>query len=179
MARQEGTVIAAGTRISGRLEGAEDVQVFGNVQGTVHLEGALFIDTAARVDAECAVDRLEVHGILVGDVQASDVIELFKTARVVGDLSAPRIIVHEGAKIRGLIDMGDAPDEDEAPRRSAPARRPATPGRAAPPPARKPAPRPAPPRASAPVEAPPAPEPEAKKDAKPKAKAKGTEKGEA
>ncbi len=185
MARNEATVIAAGTRISGRLEGAEDVQVLGALQGTVHLEGALFIDTEARVDAECAVDSLEVHGILVGDVQASDTIELHPTARVVGDLAAPRVIVHEGARMRGLIDMGDM-DAERAPtkgRSAAPARRPtASPAR----PASRPAPAPARPApvAKAPeapaAKAPPAPEPEDEKaKAAPRKKAAASKKAEA
>ena len=136
------TVIQAGTRVSGRIEGSEDLDVYGAVEGSVSLEGHLLIDGDARVDATLEVSELSVHGVLVGDATVSGTIELHKTARVVGDLVAPNVIVHDGALFRGLLDMGDAADAAPAPRRSSPSR--AAPSPAARPAARRPAPRPAP-----------------------------------
>jgi cytoskeletal protein CcmA (bactofilin family) len=147
---QSPTIIAAGTTVSGRIEGSEDLQVLGAVKGTVQLEGALLIDEAARVEADCTVTHLEVHGVLVGDVTAADTIEIHKTARIIGDLRAPRVIMHEGALFRGLLDMGDLDSEASASRRAT-SRSPARASRS------RPAPRRA---ASEPVaEATPAPEP--------------------
>lgn len=146
MASKAVTVIAAGTVVAGRIEGAEDVDLFGRIEGSLKLKGALKIDEKARADAELDVTRLEVRGILVGNATASESIELFGTARVVGDLVAPRIIVRDGARFRGLIDMGEpAEADDEAPARPA-ARRPAAPARPAPrtAPASRPAARPRP-----------------------------------
>lgn len=105
------TVITAGVVVSGRIEGAEDIEVFGAVKGSIHLDGDVFVDEKARVDADLEVNNLTVHGILVGNVTASDAIELAASARVVGDLAAPRVIVQAGALYRGAIDMGDIEDE--------------------------------------------------------------------
>ena len=120
------TIIAAGTVIAGRIEGAEDIDLFGRIEGSLKLKGALKIDEKARADADLEVTRLEVRGILVGNVTASEAIELFPSARVIGDLVASQVVVREGARFRGLIDMGDAPGEEDAPR-GTPARRPAVP----------------------------------------------------
>ncbi len=105
------TVITAGVVVSGRIEGAEDIEVFGAVKGSIHLDGDVFVDEKARVDADLEVNNLTVHGILVGNVTASDAIELAASARVVGDLAAPRVIVQAGARYRGAIDMGDIEGE--------------------------------------------------------------------
>jgi len=105
------TVITAGIVVSGRIEGAEDIEIFGAVKGSVHLDGDVFVDEKARVDAELEVNNVTVHGILVGNVTASDSIELAPSARVVGDLTAPRVIVQAGALYRGAIDMGDIEGE--------------------------------------------------------------------
>ncbi|MEZ4468183.1 MAG: hypothetical protein R3F43_28060 [bacterium] len=51
-----------------------------------------------------------MRGILVGNATATDSIELFGSARVVGDLVAPRIVVREEPGSGGLIDMGDPED---------------------------------------------------------------------
>ncbi len=113
-------MIAAGTRVSGRLEGAEDLDVFGSVEGSIQLAGDLLVDGDARVDATVEVEHLTVHGVLVGDVTASGRVELHSTARVVGDIVAPQVVVHEGARVRGLIDMGE-PEGQASTRRAKPA----------------------------------------------------------
>lgn len=105
------TVITAGVVVSGRIEGAEDIEIFGAVKGSVHLDGDVFVDEKARVDADLEVNNLTVRGILVGNVTASESVQLAASARVVGDLTAPRIIVEAGALYRGMIDMGDIEDE--------------------------------------------------------------------
>jgi cytoskeletal protein CcmA (bactofilin family) len=125
------TIIAAGTALAGRLTGAEDVAVLGRVSGSIELEGELFVDAQGRVDATCQVTALDLHGILVGDLNASAWIELHPTARVIGNLVAPRVIVHPGAKVRGLVDS-TAGAEAGAPRAAAPAARATPVGRTTP-----------------------------------------------
>jgi cytoskeletal protein CcmA (bactofilin family) len=176
MAAKSTTVIAPGTVVSGRVEGAEDLTVLGQLRGTLRLEGELLVDAEARVEADAEVTAAVIHGIYVGNVIASERVELSATARVLGDLAAPRIIIEEGAAFSGAIDMGDVEAAEPAPRRPAAAATPARPGarpaattpgrpgvpapgrpapapaRPAPPPARPtPAPRPSP--APAPVPA--------------------------
>ncbi len=147
------TVVQAGTRVAGSIEGAEDVEVHGAVQGTVSLEGNLLVSEGARVDATVSVVGLDVHGILVGNVTAQGPVVLRKTARVVGDVTAPSVVVEDGAMYRGHLEMGSDAPAARAPSRPTPA-----PARPAPAPTR---PAPAPTRpAPAPVKAAPEPTPE-------------------
>jgi hypothetical protein len=76
----------------------------------------------------------------VGNVTASESVEITKEGRMVGDISAPRVIIVDGASFRGRIDMGEFEvREGEKPERAlarAPARpalrsRPAAPAPAA------------------------------------------------
>lgn len=153
------TLIAAGTTVRGHLQGTEDLRIQGAVQGTISLDGTLTVDAGARVDAAVEVVNATIHGVLVGRVVAAEFIELSSTARMQGELVAPRVIVRDGAMFSGLIDAGDTPPTPGA--RQAPA----TPSvAAAPSPAARPAfptSRPAPvvavPRSVAPVPSPVAP----------------------
>lgn len=134
------TIIAAGTVLAGRLSGAEDVAVLGRVTGTIELVGDLFVDAKGRVDATCQVSALDLHGVLVGDLNATEWIELHPTARVIGNLVAPRVIVHPGARIRGMVEstLGGAasqPRASEGARAQEPSARPAAPAAARPVPA--------------------------------------------
>ena len=102
------TVIAAGTTVSGNIEGTEDIDIFGMVYGSIRTEGALVVDADARVEAEIVVSSASISGMLVGNVVADELIELTSSAKVQGDLKAPRIVVEDGAAYSGEIDTGGA-----------------------------------------------------------------------
>jgi cytoskeletal protein CcmA (bactofilin family) len=110
-------IVQANTRISGRIEGSGDLDVLGTVQGAIVIDGDLLVDGDARVDADVQAAKVDIHGIFTGNVQA-DRIELFENAIVVGDLRAAAVIVAEGAKFRGLIDMGEFEASPKEPARA-------------------------------------------------------------
>jgi cytoskeletal protein CcmA (bactofilin family) len=106
MAENE-TVIGIETRVSGEIRGEQDLVVKGRVDGKIHLSQALTVEKGAIVQADVDVRNLVVLGTLVGDIVASESVRLLATARVVGDLSSPRVIMESGAAYRGRVDMGD------------------------------------------------------------------------
>ena len=112
------TVIGEATTVTGNLDGDEDLTVQGRVEGAVNLNATLLIEPAGIVKAEVSVENTIVSGVVVGNITASDSIELTEQARVVGDLTAPRVIIVEGASFRGQIDMGNL--DVEPPRSSRP-----------------------------------------------------------
>jgi len=169
------TIIGQETTVTGNLQGDEDLTVQGRVEGALSLNATLMVEPSGIVKAEVSVRNALVNGVVVGNITASDSVELTDQARVVGDLTAPRVIIVEGASFRGKIDMGDMEGEVPrpstarpavAPRRpvtttSMPPRRPvAAPSRPAPKPAPKPAEAPKPaPKQEAPAAAKKAPAP--------------------
>jgi cytoskeletal protein CcmA (bactofilin family) len=101
------TVIGVETRISGEIRGDEDLVVKGRVDGKIHLSQALTVEKGAIVQADVDVRTLVVAGTLVGSIVASESVHLQPTARVVGDLASPRVMMEAGAAYRGRVDMGD------------------------------------------------------------------------
>ena len=101
------TVIGVETRISGEIRGEEDLVIKGRVDGKIHLSHSLAVEKGAIVQADVDVRNLVISGTLVGNIVASESVRLLATARVVGDLAAPRVIMDAGAAYRGRVDMGD------------------------------------------------------------------------
>jgi cytoskeletal protein CcmA (bactofilin family) len=134
------TVIGVETRVSGEIRGDEDLLVKGRVDGKIQLSQALTVDKGAIVQADVDVKNLVVAGTLVGNIVASESVRLHASARVVGDLASPRMMMEAGAAYRGRVDMGDI----EAARAAVASRAAARPAAS---PARE---RPAPPRIAAP-----------------------------
>jgi cytoskeletal protein CcmA (bactofilin family) len=133
------TIIGESILISGSLNGDEDLTVRGRVEGTLTLTRTLVVEPTGIVKAEVQVKNCVIAGAIVGNVTATESVEITKEGRMVGDINAPRVIIVDGASFRGNIDMGEVDVDGERPARpaarvAAPAARPAlrTPARAAP-----------------------------------------------
>jgi len=101
------TVIGPDTRISGEVRGDEDLVVRGRIDGRVQLTQNLTVEKGATVQADVDVRQIVVSGTVVGAIVASESVKLMSTARVVGDLASPRVMMEAGAAYRGRVDMGD------------------------------------------------------------------------
>ncbi len=104
----EGTFFGPNVTIEGTVTGSEPVMIEGHVKGTINLTGDLRIGTQARVEAKVHARNVTVEGRLNGDVSADERVELIASATVDGNIKAPKIIVAEGARFRGNVDMGSA-----------------------------------------------------------------------
>ncbi|MCP4500817.1 MAG: polymer-forming cytoskeletal protein [Deltaproteobacteria bacterium] len=131
----EMTIIGDSVTIRGNLSGEEDLQVLGRVEGSIDLDSTLVVAESGIVKAEVSVKNAIISGVVVGNVQASESIEITREGRMVGDVSSPRVIIVDGASFRGNVDMGDIENMPVRP----PARSSSAP-RAAPAPSAPPAP---------------------------------------
>jgi len=116
------TVIGESILINGNLQGDEDLTVRGRVEGTVTLTRTLVVEPTGVVKAEVQVKNCIIAGVVIGNVTASESVEITKEGRMVGDISAPRVIIVDGASFRGRVDMGEV-DVSAAERGERPAAR--------------------------------------------------------
>jgi len=112
-AQPGGTFIGPNVTIEGTLSGSEPVVVEGTVRGKINIAADLLVGTKARVEATVHARNVTVEGKLNGDISADDRVELVASATVDGNIKAPKIIVAEGAKFRGSVDMGSRVPKDE------------------------------------------------------------------
>jgi len=112
------TIIGESILINGNLNGDEDLTVRGRVEGTITLTKNLVIEATGVVKAEVQVKSCIISGALVGNVTATESIEITKEGRMVGDISAPRVVIVDGAGFRGRIDTGEVEVEEAAERPS-------------------------------------------------------------
>ena len=110
------TIIGESILINGNLQGDEDLTVLGRVEGTINLTKTLNIEESGIVKANISVRNAVISGVVVGNITATDSVEITEVGRMVGDIKAPRVIIVDGARYRGAVDMGDM----EAPRSSGP-----------------------------------------------------------
>lgn len=113
------TVIAADTVIRGEMVVQQTAYVLGRVEGKLTSAADLVIGPGAECRATVQAAALVVEGTIEGDVIATERLELNATAKVVGDITAARLTVAEGAVFTGHCTIGP-----EAARRAADGARP-------------------------------------------------------
>ena len=100
------TTIGPSIVISGELTSTEDITVQGRVNGHVMVrEASLTIAEHAELRADVRGARVVVKGRVKGSIVASERIELAATATVDGSLSANRVVLADGSRFNGGIDM--------------------------------------------------------------------------
>ena len=98
-------VIGRGITIKGNLSGAEDLVIEGGVEGHIVLKNELTIMETGVIDADISTRSLTVHGRVSGNIEADDIVSLSNVANVVADIRAPRVVIEDGARFKGRIDM--------------------------------------------------------------------------
>ncbi len=99
--------------IKGELSGSEDLTIEGQVEGKIELrQNVLTIGPNGKIKAQVFAKAVIVLGEVVGNVTASEKVDIRDNGSVDGDLVSPRVAIAEGAHFRGSIDMqrqGGAP----------------------------------------------------------------------
>jgi cytoskeletal protein CcmA (bactofilin family) len=92
--------------IKGEISGDENLVVAGRVEGRIHLAGrVLTLAPGSHVEGEVVAGTVIVSGELHGTVEASARLEVHASAVIDGHLSAPTLIVADGAHVSATVEM--------------------------------------------------------------------------
>ncbi|MBR2979792.1 MAG: polymer-forming cytoskeletal protein [Myxococcaceae bacterium] len=102
---QEGSSIGKGTLIRGDVIGADALSIEGRLEGRLQLSSRLIVEPTGQLDAEVWADSVAIHGVASGAIEAREAIVVSSVATVSAALRAPRVILEEGARFSGDIEM--------------------------------------------------------------------------
>ena len=106
--------IGIGTTLTGETSFQKLFRIDGHLTGRITSEsGTLIIGASGKVDADIAVATAVVNGTVNGDIAATERVQLGRTARVVGNIQAARLIIEDGAIIEGSCSMLKAKESFE------------------------------------------------------------------
>ena len=109
-------MIGSKVKVSGDIVSSEDLLVEGEVTGTITLaENELVIGTSGRVKANVAARTVRIEGQVNGDIEGSERVVICASGDVEGNVSAPRVMLEDGGRFKGSIDMGSGKGDASKP----------------------------------------------------------------
>lgn len=98
--------VGSAVRIEGEIYGQQDLLVDGEVNGSMVLpDHTLTIGPNANVKANIRAQNVVLIGSVEGNIEATKRIELRGCCSLLGDIRSPRIMVENGAYIKGTIEV--------------------------------------------------------------------------
>ena len=109
----QASYIDPNSTLDGTLRTDRDLRVEGAVTGTVICDGELLVAEGANVDAEVDASSIIVAGQMSGTIRCRGRLEIRSTGMVSGDVSTGALVILEGARYEGRIEM-EAGAEDSS-----------------------------------------------------------------
>lgn len=101
------TVIGKGVYLEAvRMTGQESIRVDGVYKGAIEIEGSLVLGDSGSIVGDVIANYFLVAGEMNGNVKCTTQLHLASTARVVGDIQTPSLIVDEGSQVTGRYLVG-------------------------------------------------------------------------
>lgn len=123
MARQPAS-IGPSISIRGDISGEEDLLVQGSVEGSINLsKNDIVVGAEGKVKANLRALNITVDGVVAGDLNASERILIKKTGKVEGNIAAPRVVLEDGCRFKGSVEMGGDVGDAKRPTLSAQVRK--------------------------------------------------------
>jgi cytoskeletal protein CcmA (bactofilin family) len=98
---QANSTIGENSYFGGRFLVKGSMRIDGAFEGKVLQVDQLQVGPKARVKTNISATSVVVEGIVIGNISASRRILLLSTARVLGDLKTPELIIQDGVILEG------------------------------------------------------------------------------
>jgi cytoskeletal protein CcmA (bactofilin family) len=104
------SVIGRGLTIRGDVQGEQNLQVWGCLEGNVFLTGDVTIAAGAEVQADISATRIIVAGDVTGNLLAAEKVEVLPTGKVRGNIQTKGLVIYDGASLTGEVRAGLPPE---------------------------------------------------------------------
>lgn len=102
------TVVSATTSFTGVIKSDGLVVINGRVEGEIQTAGSLLVGKQGQVQASITAQNVAVAGTVVGNITASERLEIGSTGKVLGDIATTCLVVEEGGFFNGHSRMRDS-----------------------------------------------------------------------
>lgn len=102
--------LGKGSRVEGKLRFEGSVRIDGQVEGEIEAQDTVIVGETAVINAQIKAAIITVKGKITGDVIATKRVELQAPGRLMGNITTPSLVIHEGVVFEGHCSMGSGAD---------------------------------------------------------------------
>ncbi len=99
------TVMGVDIDFTGDLTFSDPLMIKGRFSGEINATGVLYVEKDAHIEADIKARQVQVRGEIIGDILAEEYVQLFSTAKVTGDIVAPKVKMENGCFFSGKCHM--------------------------------------------------------------------------
>ena len=111
MSLEATTVVGSDTIVTGTIRTQGTVWIDGRVEGDISTDGLLMIGEAAVVLGNIEAGSVICRGMIVGDIVASDEVELLESASLNGTVRAPVFSIDDSVLVNDNLETACAVEE--------------------------------------------------------------------
>jgi len=105
-------VIGEGSIFDGRFYVNGSILIEGKFQGDIKTDDQLVVGPTGKVKTDIVARRVTIAGTLIGNIIASEEVNLLHTGKVLGNISTPRLTVEPGVITEGKVTITSGQAED-------------------------------------------------------------------
>ncbi len=103
------TILSSDIDFSGTLTFEKPFLIRGRLSGQIISNGLLVIDENAVVEANISASRVIIRGEVKGNIVATDKVEIAIMGKLIGNVSAPEVLMETGCVFNGQCTMTKRP----------------------------------------------------------------------
>lgn len=105
-------LIGEGSVFEGRFFVDGSIRIEGKFQGEIKTGDQLFIAPSGKVKTDIVAKRVVVAGTLIGNITASEEVNLIESGKVLGNITTPKLVVEPGVVTEGKVTITATISED-------------------------------------------------------------------
>lgn len=95
------TIVGTSVKLRGNLKSEGNVKIEGNLTGEIKANGDIIITPTADVKAKISGKNVIISGVVNGNIEAQEKIEITESGKVFGDIVSNVLVIKEGAIFSG------------------------------------------------------------------------------
>lgn len=97
------SVIGENSVFEGRFYVSGSILIEGKFDGEIKTEDHLTVGPTGKVKTDIYARKVTVGGTLIGNITASEEVDLLANGKVLGNISTPKLNVEDGVLIQGMV----------------------------------------------------------------------------
>ena len=107
------SVIGRSMKLKGNISSDEEILIEGKVDGTIKMKHNVVVGKSGKVKADISAREIIIKGEVNGNVHGIVKVEIMPGGILNGDIISEKVVLAEGAKFKGNIDMSVKNEESE------------------------------------------------------------------